>query len=75
MTDEMGEVKREMSSRDGPGMGRGGDVVQHSSLGPSFNDVLVHHITRSKFRLRFVVFHAETFLDLDRAGADGRLAV
>lgn len=40
-----------------------------------FHDVLVDNIRRSKSRLTIVEFHAETLLDLDRAGAEGRLAV
>jgi len=41
----------------------------------SFHDVLVDNIRRSKSRLTVVEFHVETLLDLDRAGAEGRLMV
>lgn len=35
----------------------------------------MHRITRSKCRLWVVAFHAEAFLDLDLAGAEGRLMI
>ena len=73
MPDGMREIKRETSNRYTPGTGRGRRGVVQRNL--SFHDVLVYHKTRYKFRLWLIVFHVETLLDLDRAGAEGRLTV